>query len=502
VHGAFRNINKGYPGKMILLAKLVNPSKMPRPKHSSHANKVIKQRQVLPLIGPALEYYNDSARTTELFFRECGSLGGFSYLGSKIIASADPGLNDHILKSKLYRKVDNNKRFARAVGDGLLTSEGKKWVESRRIVQPLLANNDFYSLFVRNTVEIMEETKNRWHQLTAEGPANIDLRDEMNQISFRVGLRMLFGRQEISTETIKKLCESAILMKNIIHYNPFRVFLGKEKSLPGLGYIRFIKAKRRYNHILRQLISVRIAQGHSSSAEEVFLIDHLLTAVKNNPGFTEETFETELFTLAFAITISTAVALQWMWVLFDQHREVAHLIRKMTKEAIVEDSDKSTQTKAKRFESLCTNEVIRACIKEVLRLYPPFWYQGRKAISADSYAGLSIEKNTNILINVLMLHRSPQLWDNPNSFDHTRFLGSAEKLIPEGAYIPFGAGARKCPADHMASMEMAIVATGLIKDFNVVIQNPVSLRATKESDLLLESEYPILAQISQIENHI
>ena len=473
---------------------------MTKQKNSCTADIVVKNRQALPLIGPALEYFSDSARSIEIFFRECGSLGGFSYLGARIIASADPGLNNHILKSKLYIKLDINKQFARGIGYGLLTSEGKKWIESRRIVQPLFSCEHFYSLFMKNAAEIVEETKEKWFQLTADGPTNIYLRDEMNQISFRIGLRMLFGRQDISDETIRDLCQSAITMKDIIHFNPFRVFLGKEKSLPGLGYIRFIKARRRYNNILRQMIKTRIRQADSCSEDEVFLIDQLLTAVKNNPDFTAEKCEAELFNLAFAITVSTAVALQWMWVLFDRHHEVSKLIRKLAKHTLADNCKKSIKIQIERYEHLCKNEEIHACMKEVLRLYPPFWYQARKAIEADSYEGLSIKKNTSILINVLMLHRSPKLWSSPNSFDHTRFLEPADKKIPEGAYIPFGAGARKCPAEHIACMELAVVATGLIKDFDVFIQNPASLRATKESDLLLESEYPILAQISRVDS--
>lgn len=471
---------------------------MSKQKVSSEANKVVNKRQVLPLIGPALEYFIDSARTTEIFFRECGSLGRFSYIGTTVIAAADPSLINHILKSRNYCKVKNNKRFARAVGDGLLTSEGRKWLDSRRVVQPVFSSSEFYSLLLKTTVEVVEETKKRWHQLTKDGPVNIKLRDEMNLIAFRVGLKMLFGKQDIDIKTIKDLSNSAIQMKNMVQYNPFRILLGKGITLPGLEDIRFILAKRRYNKIIRQMIAERMCESDHIKERNSYLFDYLMAATRSNSSFTNSTVETEAFTLAFAITVSTAVALQWMWVLFDRHHQVTELIRKLTKDSLSKNHGNSTESQLVRYELLCNNEQIRACIKEVLRLYPPFWYQARKAIEADSYNGLSIEKNTAILINVLMLHRSPDLWSHPNSFDHTRFLESAENQIPEGAYIPFGGGSRACPAAKMATMEMAMVATGLIEEFNVFIQNPVSLRATKLSDLLLEPEHPILAQISRV----
>lgn len=259
-------------------------------------------------------------------------------------------------------------------------------------------------------------------------------------------------------------------------------------------YISFLKARKSYNNIIRMLISEHAA-NRSEESDEVFLIDHLMHAMKNNPKFAPDTFETELTTLAFASSFSTGIALQWMWVLIDQNRSTVDLIRQVIAEYLLNPMQLDETTKIKAYADLCGNTVVQACIKEVLRMYPPFWFQARKALVDDEFEGIHIKKGTCVLINVVMLHRSINVWKMPNSFDHTRFLDPESQSIPNGAYIPFGGGLRRCPASQMASVEMAVVATMLLDEFDVVIQNPVSLRATKEPDLLMESDQPIRAQI-------
>jgi len=43
-----------------------------------------------------------------------------------------------------------------------------------------------------------------------------------------------------------------------------------------------------------------------------------------------------------------------------------------------------------------------------------------------------------------VLHRHRLLWDRPDTFDPRRFLGNAAATVDRFAYLPFGAGPRKC----------------------------------------------------------
>jgi cytochrome P450 len=64
-----------------------------------------------------------------------------------------------------------------------------------------------------------------------------------------------------------------------------------------------------------------------------------------------------------------------------------------------------------------------------------------------------------------VLHRHRLLWDRPDVFDPERFLGSAAATIDRFAYLPFGAGPRKCIGSTFALQEATLVLASIVKRF-------------------------------------
>jgi cytochrome P450 len=103
-----------------------------------------------------------------------------------------------------------------------------------------------------------------------------------------------------------------------------------------------------------------------------------------------------------------------------------------------------------------------------------------------------IMRGTDIFIAIYNIHRSPEYWEEPNKFNPERFLkpfSNPERPQWEGysptlttlypnevhsdyAYLPFGAGPRKCVGDQFACMEAAVTLAMLIKrfDFSLAIK--------------------------------
>ena len=60
---------------------------------------------------------------------------------------------------------------------------------------------------------------------------------------------------------------------------------------------------------------------------------------------------------------------------------------------------------------------------------------------------MQVAKGADMFISVWNLHRSPEYWDHPNSFDPSRFdasKGTPNEATEDFAYLPFGGGRRKC----------------------------------------------------------
>ena len=110
-------------------------------------------------------------------------------------------------------------------------------------------------------------------------------------------------------------------------------------------------------------------------------------------------------------------------------------------------------------------EILRAIFEEALRLYPPAAMLARQAIADDELIGLHIPAGAVITVSPFVLHRRTGLWDQPDAFDPSRFLGERRDRIDRFAYIPFGAGPRVCIGMAFAMQEGIVLLAHLLRAF-------------------------------------
>lgn len=111
---------------------------------------------------------------------------------------------------------------------------------------------------------------------------------------------------------------------------------------------------------------------------------------------------------------------------------------------------------------------LQAVVKETLRLHPAVpLLVPRKADSDVSLCGFTVPKNAQVLVNVWAIGKDPEIWQNPNSFQPERFLGSAcDVKGRDFELIPFGAGRRICPGLPLAIRMIPLMLGSLIHEFN------------------------------------
>jgi cytochrome P450 len=150
------------------------------------------------------------------------------------------------------------------------------------------------------------------------------------------------------------------------------------------------------------------------------------------------------------------------------------------------------------FEDVTKLPFLRLCLAETLRMYPQPPLLIRRALEDDllpqggSTNKTFIPRGTDIFIATWNMHRSPDFWENPNQYDPLRFTrnfsnpsqkewagyvpGGSKQSYPnevnsDFAFIPFGAGVRKCVGDQFAIMESAATLALLIQRFDVEATN-------------------------------
>lgn len=95
--------------------------------------------------------------------------------------------------------------------------------------------------------------------------------------------------------------------------------------------------------------------------------------------------------------------------------------------------------------------------EETLRLYPPAWILGRKALADDEVGDYIIPANSVVAISPYVMHRHPGYWDDPEAFDPERFSPEQSARRHRFAYFPFGAGPRQCIGNNLALLEAQLI---------------------------------------------
>ncbi|KAK1423580.1 hypothetical protein QVD17_18884 [Tagetes erecta] len=102
----------------------------------------------------------------------------------------------------------------------------------------------------------------------------------------------------------------------------------------------------------------------------------------------------------------------------------------------------------------------KCVIKEVLRLHPPIPLLLHQCAEDTEVAGYYIPKGTRVMVNGYAINRDKNAWEDPNTFNPSRFLQSDAPDFKGSNYefIPFGSGRRSCPGMQLGlyAMEMAV----------------------------------------------
>lgn len=111
---------------------------------------------------------------------------------------------------------------------------------------------------------------------------------------------------------------------------------------------------------------------------------------------------------------------------------------------------------------------LKAVIKEIFRLHPPVpVLVPRESIQDVNIAGYDIPAKTRVFVNAWAIGRDPQSWENPETFDPERFVGSTIDFKGQDfELLPFGAGRRGCPGIIFGTVTVELALAQLLHSFD------------------------------------
>lgn len=332
-------------------------------------------------------------------------------------------------------------RAKKVLGEGLLTSEGDFHLRQRRLAQPAF-HRDRISSYARSMVDYAERARARW-----SAGDSLDVHDEMMRLTLAIVAKTLFSADvEREAGEIGEALSTAFAAFNI-GILPFSELLEK---LP-LPYIkRFEAARARLDKTIYRIIDERRSTGEDTGD----LLSMLLLAqdTEGDGGrMTDTQVRDEAMTIFLAGHETTANALSWTWYLLSQSPEV---------EARFHAEVDALGGRPPEPGDMPRLSYTRMVLAESMRLYPPAWAVGRRAVSEFTAGDYRIPARSMVVMSQYITHRDSRFYPDPERFDPDRWLPEVASARPKFSYFPFGGGTRICIGEQFAWTEgILILAT-------------------------------------------
>lgn len=108
--------------------------------------------------------------------------------------------------------------------------------------------------------------------------------------------------------------------------------------------------------------------------------------------------------------------------------------------------------------------------KETLRLYPALPIFGRTVAEPVEFDGIELEPGSHVLTSPYVVHRDERWWDDPETFDPSRFAGDSDR--PAFAYFPFSGGRHACLGEAIATTEATTVLATILATHRIEFAGP------------------------------
>jgi cytochrome P450 len=243
------------------------------------------------------------------------------------------------------------------------------------------------------------------------------------------------------------------------------------RHVPIPAHVRLHAAHRRLDATIYGLI----AQRRSENRDHGDLLSMLLAAEDaDDPRrrLSDAEVRDQAMTLFLAGHETTANALAWTWHLLAQNEPARARMKAEIDAALGPD-------RMPTLDDVARLPYTTAVFSEAMRLFPPVWVVGRRALENVVIGEIEVPARTIVVTSQYLIHRDERFWPRAKEFLPERWL-EEQPARPKFAYFPFGGGARVCIGDGFAWTEGAILLAvmGRRWRFEAVPGHPVEMNPT------------------------
>ena len=450
------------------------------------------------------------------YHNELGPVFKLAFGPRSFIVVADPSIMRYILRDGAmnYDKGILAEILAPILGNGLIPADPDVWRWRRRVITPAFHKQwlaSTLSLFDECTMELVDDLKARhataepaplpatvdawtaWKADDAQPRAlgAVDMEERFCSVSLDIiGLAVFnydFGSTTRESPIIKAVytCLQEAAHRSTFYF-PYW-------NIPFMTDI--VPRQREFKanmNLINETLNGLIAKAQKfEGTEDLEELQNRDYSKVNDPSLlrflvdirgadvTDSQLRDDLMTMLIAGHETTAAVLTWCLFCLAQDPALMTEVRAEIDEVL---GPARQEARAPTYEEITKLELTRLCLAEALRLYPEPPILIRRCLEdvplprGAGESEVTLIKGMDVFISVWNLHRHPDCWEEPLKFDPKRFkrpfqnpgvkdwagydptLLSPNALYPnevasDFAFIPFGAGARKCIGDQYAMLE-------------------------------------------------
>jgi cytochrome P450 len=393
-----------------------------------------------------LAFFTNLARTY-------GDVVAYRLGGERLIFVNDPQHIKDILvtHNRNFTKGRALQRTKRLLGEGLLTSEGATHLRQRRLMQPAF-HRERIAAYADTMVAYADRTRRIWRD-----GVTLDVAKEMNRLTLSIVGKTLFDADVESQAAEVGVALTGIMETFWITMLPFSDLL-EHLPVPKLRRARAARAE------LDAIIYRMIAERRRSGRDHGDLLSMLLSAQDEEAEgaagrMSDVQVRDEAMTIFLAGHETTANALTWTWYLLSTAPAVEARLH--------EEVDRALQGRLPRVADIALLPFVERIVTESMRLYPPAWLIGRRAIADYQLGAFAVPARTILVMSPFVTQRDGRFYKDPERFDPDRWTSDFRATLPKFAYFPFGGGPRQCIGESFAWMEQILLVATIAQQWRL-----------------------------------
>ena len=373
----------------------------------------------------------------------------------------------------------------RALGQGLITSQGNLHGLMRKYMQPY-----FHRQSINGKVGVIDEQVEHQIGHWQDGETR-DIFKDMTRFALGTINQVVFGVPIKDDVTLQKIEHAAHIIHHYGHQSLASYINLHLEELPLVGkWTANARALRFMNQLFDQQIFDRRKQGNFDGDDLLSVLLKLQQTPEGAKYLTDKQIRDELMTIFFAGHETTASCMSWTFYLLSQH---PHVEKKLH-----EELNQVLNGRIPTSEDVLNLKYTRMVICESMRLYPPVWTLGRRPVrdaGPFTVGEYDIPSRSMVLISPYLIHHDERYYSDPEHFDPDRFLPEAEAKRSPSVYFPFGNGNRKCIGESLAWLEIILALSIIASRWR--LRHAPGHRIAMEPLISLKPKYGMLMKLER-----